>query len=138
MEFLPKVYQAMAGLVLMLGSEDWYYLRKYYSESLGSPALGIMTCEGGVEDELLEHRIVLHSAGKLRLAADVEGGRDLAFSYSLDGVSWDRIGPVLDFTKLSDECSKQAFSGTFCGLCSQDLSGAGAWADFDYFDYEAR
>jgi xylan 1,4-beta-xylosidase len=139
MEFRPEVFQSMAGLVLMLGSDDWYYLRKYWSESLGGPELGIMTCAGEAEDELLEHRLALRGlSDRVFLAAEVEGGRDLAFSWSLDGRSWENIGPVLDFTRLSDECSTQAFSGTFCGLCVQDLSGAGAWADFDYFGYEAR
>ena len=139
MEFRPEAYQAMAGLVLMLGTDDWFYVRKYWSESLGGPALGIMTCAGGVEDELLESRVPLRGANdRVRLAAEVGNGRDLAFHWSIDGTSWARIGPELDFTRLSDECSKQAFSGTFCGMCAQDISGAGAWSSFDYFDYEAR
>lgn len=140
LEFRPKAFQAMAGLVLMLGTDDWYYLRKYWSESLGGPALGVMTCIDASEDELLEHRVSLRdSIGRISLAAEVKGGRQLAFSWSLEGGAWHRIGPVLDFTRLSDECaSRAAFSGTFCGLCAQDLSGAGATADFDYLDYEAR
>jgi xylan 1,4-beta-xylosidase len=145
MEFEPDSYQQMAGLVLMIGTENWYYLRKYWSESLGGPALGIMTCRDGAEDELLEHRVALgrelgrRAPAAQFLAAEVERGRELAFSWSPDGRSWERIGPVLDFTRLSDECSRrEAFSGTFCALCAQDLSGRGVAADFDYFRYEAR
>jgi xylan 1,4-beta-xylosidase len=136
MEFRPNSFQQMAGLILMLGTEDWYYLRLYWSESLGGPALGIMTCSGGSEDELLECRVRLE--GRVFLAAEVEGGRVLSFSWSKDGRAWEGIGPVLDFTRLSDECSRrEAFSGTFCGLCAQDLSGRGAVVDFDYFAYSA-
>ena len=140
MDFRPEAFQAMAGLVLVHGADDWYYLRKYWSESLGGPALGISTCADAVEDELLGHRVSLGGAnGTVSLAAEVGGGRDLSFSWSLDGCAWHRIGPILDFTRLSDESApRAAFSGTFCGLCAQDLSGAGAWADFEYFDYEGR
>jgi xylan 1,4-beta-xylosidase len=146
MEFRPEAYQQMAGLVLMIGTENWYYLREYWSESLGGPALGIMSCRDGADDELLEHRVALGEGrpggglpGPVLLAAEVAGGRVLSFSWSSDGRAWRRIGPALDFTLLSDECSRrEAFSGTFCGVCAQDLSGRGAAADFDRFDYEAR
>jgi xylan 1,4-beta-xylosidase len=152
LEFRPEAYQQMAGLILMIGTENWYYLRKYWSESLGGPALGIMTCLNGADDELLEHRVALPESegahrgdqagarpGTVFLAAEVAAGRELAFSWSSDGRAWERIGPHLDFTLLSDECSRrEAFSGTFCGVCVQDLSGRGAAADFDFFDYGAR
>jgi xylan 1,4-beta-xylosidase len=145
MEFEPDSYQQMAGLVLMIGTENWYYLRKYWSESLGGPALGIMTCLDGAEDELLEHRVALvrqpgrRAPASQFLAAEVESGRELAFFWSPDGRSWERIGPILDFSLLSDECSRrEAFSGTFCGVCAQDLAGRGAEADFDYFRYEVH
>jgi xylan 1,4-beta-xylosidase len=153
LDFEPRRYQAMAGIVLMLGTQTWYYLRKYWSESLGGPALGVMSCLDGTEDELLEHRVALAGAGghvgvganpepaghPLLLAAEVAGGRELAFSWSRDGAAWERIGPLLDASRLSDECVRhEAFSGTFCGLCVQDLSGQGAWASFDYFDYQPR
>ncbi len=143
LDFKPERYQAMAGLVLMIGTENWHYLRKYWSESLGGPALGIMSCDNGSEDELLAHRVSLgqeqaegERPSPLFLAAEVRGGRELAFSWSQDGRSWTRIGPLLDASRLSDECSRrEAFSGSFCGLCAQDLSGRGAWAAFDYLEY---
>jgi beta-xylosidase len=28
------------------------------------------------------------------------------------------------------------FTGTFWGVCCQDLSDRAAWAEFDYFDYQ--
>ena len=138
MDFEPVCYQAMAGIVLMIGTENWYYLRRYWSESLGGPALGIMTCVDGVEDELLEHRVAL-GGRTTHLAAEVSGGRELSFSWSTDGSAWKGIGPLLDASRLSDECSRrEAFSGTFCALCVQDLSGRGEWAAFDYFEYLPR
>lgn len=43
---------------------------------------------------------------------------------------------VLDLGQLSDEYEgKLGFTGTFIGLCVQDLSAQKKWADFDYLRY---
>ncbi|MDP6629892.1 MAG: hypothetical protein QGH29_02795 [Kiritimatiellia bacterium] len=31
--------------------------------------------------------------------------------------------------------SDSGFTGTFWGICCQDMTGDNTWADFDYFDY---
>jgi beta-xylosidase len=61
----------------------------------------------------------------------------LHFYYSYDAQNWHEIGPYLDATRLSDEyCQEGWFTGTFIGLCAQDLSGQHLAADFDYFSYQ--
>jgi xylan 1,4-beta-xylosidase len=50
--------------------------------------------------------------------------------------TWKQIGPVLDFSKLSDNYENTLrFTGAMVGLCAQDVGGANALADFDYYDY---
>lgn len=56
-----------------------------------------------------------------------------------DETRWHRIGPALDMHILSDEYmqrfGKDGFTGTFVGLCCQDLTGEGLYADFDWMDW---
>ncbi|WP_405940533.1 hypothetical protein [Streptomyces sp. NBC_00726] len=62
--------------------------------------------------------------------------------------AWQPAGPELDTSPLSDENATQGdpdtghfrtwgFTGAFLGLCAQDLTGAGAPADFDWTEYRA-
>jgi xylan 1,4-beta-xylosidase len=73
--------------------------------------------------------------------------RELQFYYSLDGLDWMPIGPVLDASKISDEYATHlvdgyftdwGFTGAFIGLCAHDLSGGRRHADFDYFIYREK
>jgi xylan 1,4-beta-xylosidase len=58
---------------------------------------------------------------------------------SPDGATWQKIGPVLDMSKLSDDYGNFLhFTGAFVGLCAQDLRDARATADFDFFALTAR
>lgn len=44
----------------------------------------------------------------------------------------------LDASILSDEaCNEGWFTGAMVGICCQDLTGFGTYADFDYFEYKA-
>ena len=61
---------------------------------------------------------------------------DLRFAWRLDGQDWNWIEPTFDSTNMGDGASEiSSFTGTFWGLCCQDMTGDGIWADFDYFDY---
>ncbi|HWT27024.1 MAG TPA: hypothetical protein VN131_03725 [Mobilitalea sp.] len=50
------------------------------------------------------------------------------------------MGQDLDATVLSDDYYAPTghilFTGAFIGICCQDLSGQGAYADFDYLEYK--
>lgn len=67
------------------------------------------------------------------LRADICWGK-LQWSLSPDGQDWQPVGGMLDASNLSDDFAG-GFTGTFLGLCCQDLSGRGAYAEFDYFTY---
>ncbi|MHA0857353.1 glycoside hydrolase family 43 protein [Paenibacillus sp. CMAA1364] len=142
LEFEPTSFQQMAGLVVYYNNKHHYYLRVTHHEEAGK-CLGIITSDNGVYDEPLPKEVSLGEAKEVHLRADVRQ-EVLQFSYSIDGQHWMQIGDPLDLSKLSDEyCTKfidgtftdWGFTGTFVGLCVQDLTGERMLADFDYFTY---
>lgn len=69
-------------------------------------------------------------------------GETAQFFYSLNGEEYQKIGGLLDATILSDDYfNKQGhimFTGAFIGICCQELSGQGKYADFDFFIYRDK
>jgi xylan 1,4-beta-xylosidase len=134
LEFEPEHFQQMAGLILYYDTANYHYLRVSRDEMLGR-CLGIITCDTGRYDEPLEHDVPLEGWSRVHLRAVFAGPR-IQFSYSQDGETWLEIGPVLDAGKLSDEYGHAlGFTGTFVGMCAQDLAGTCLHADFDQFTY---
>lgn len=138
--FTPKHIQEMAGLICLFSVRTFAYLRLYRSASLGGPCLGILLSRNEQPEELLEHRIVLDRFnGSIRLAVEVDTP-ELRLLYAAAGDQWHRIGPAIDSTILADEFSDNgagAFSGSFVGICAQDLRDKSSWAEFSYLEYEA-
>jgi xylan 1,4-beta-xylosidase len=133
LEFSPVHYTQMAGLICYYDTRQHYYLRVTHDEKLGK-VLGIVLTDDGAYDELADSQIVINDWKQVFLRAAVDGER-LQFSASPDGKAWRNTGPVLDFSKLSDDYgSTLRFTGSFVGVCAQDLNGTHAVADFDYFD----
>jgi xylan 1,4-beta-xylosidase len=61
---------------------------------------------------------------------------ELRFGWSLDSKNWQNVDRLFDATMLGDWVSPHStFTGTFWGLCCQDLYTRSIWAEFDYFDY---
>jgi xylan 1,4-beta-xylosidase len=70
----------------------------------------------------------------LRIILDYD---KLQFYYSNNGNDWNKIGPVLDSSKLLDEYGRcEQFTGAFMGICAQDLDRQKSFADFEYFEYK--
>jgi xylan 1,4-beta-xylosidase len=135
LEFSPTSYTQMAGLICYYDTRQHFYLRVTHDEKLGK-VLGIIQTDDGVYDELADSQIAINDWKQIFLRATVDGER-LQFSASRDGKSWQKICPVLDFSKLSDDYgSTLRFTGSFVGVCAQDVGGTHAIADFDYFDYQ--
>jgi xylan 1,4-beta-xylosidase len=136
LEFLPAHFTQMAGLICYYDTRQHFYLRVTHDEKLGK-VLGVVLTDDGVYDELTDSQIAINDWKQVFLRATVDGV-NLQFSASLDGKSWQNIGPALDFSKLSDDYgSTLRFTGAMVGLCAQDLNGSHAIADFDYFRYQA-
>ncbi len=132
-EFEPEHFQQMAGLVIYYDTKDHVYLHITHDEDLGK-SLGIIQTKAGVYDELVENKIPV--SGSVKLKASIER-EQLQFYYSLKGKEWLKIGPLIDICHLSDEFGDYIrFTGTFVGVCVQDLSGEKKHADFDYFSYK--
>ncbi|WP_226527463.1 hypothetical protein [Metabacillus niabensis] len=56
--------------------------------------------------------------------------------YSLDVLSFEKIGPEIEDSSLSDEACEQGwFTGAMVGICCQDMTGDAIAADFDWFKY---
>ena len=136
MEFDPTVFQHSAGLVAYYDNMNYLFLRKYYSETLGSAALIVTCLENGEVTEYLKDRIALtNKPVYLRLRIE---GRKLFFSWSYDGEDFKDIGPCFDTSHLSDEyCRFGEFTGAFVGMAVTDRLFHRHYADFDFFDYYA-
>ncbi|HEY1661679.1 MAG TPA: glycoside hydrolase family 43 protein [Verrucomicrobiae bacterium] len=133
LEFSPVNFMQSAGLVCYYDTRTNFYLRATHDESHGK-ILGVALTDDGVYDEIGVAETI-NDWRRIYLRAEV-AGIDLQFSASPDAKSWKKIGPVLDFSKLSDDYGQGLhFTGAMVGLCAQDIAGQRLPADFDYFDY---
>lgn len=133
LEFAPTHFTQMAGLICYYDTRQHYYLRVTHHETRGK-ILGIVLTDDGVYDEIAEAELVINDWAQVFLRAEIIQA-DLQFSVSPDGLTWQKVGPVLDLTKISDDYgSTLRFTGAMVGLCSQDLGGTYQQADFDYFE----
>jgi xylan 1,4-beta-xylosidase len=134
-EFDPVDYKQMAGLVCLYDHENFFYLRISYDAEFGGKCLGIWNCDNNVFSYPLPGDIPINGWNRCYLRVKVDYDR-LRFYYSPDGIEWRPVGPVLDGGRLSDDyCREGKFTGTFVGVCCQDLTGGGKFADFDFFEY---
>ena len=132
LEFEPEIYQHSAGLVLYYDNMNYVWLRKYWSESLGSPALSVMEVERGTKTG---HCRVPAPTGGVWLQIRIEG-KSFHFRWSADGANWHNIGPLFPTWHLSDEHSRFGeFTGTMAGLACTDAMFHRKCADFDFLEY---
>lgn len=138
-EFQPDNFQQLAGLIVYYNSSKFHYL--YLSTQAGiGRHLGIMSCEAeptlDVVHPLGERPASLPETGPVFLRADIDGA-GLVFSWSMDNAEWNALDCTLDLRFLSDEYggdSRIQFTGTFIGLCCNDLTGSRRHADFDFLE----
>lgn len=135
-EFSPASFQQMAGLVFFYDDQNFYYAFVSHDATLGR-CLGLLKSLNGSLQQAAP--VVALAPGKVVLAAELRGA-ELRFSYASDGDGLRPLGNVEDATTLSDEHTTMGigFTGTFVGVCAQDLTGRQLAADFDYFDYVER
>jgi len=131
-EYGPESFQQMAGLIAIYDVTTHYYWCITWHEEYGR-CIKLITMDKGTYSEPAGEGIPLKDAGRIYLRSTLRGTR-LWFSYSYDAGSWLDLPSPLDATILSDEYC-EGFTGTFVGLCAQDLSGKKLSADFDWFRY---
>jgi xylan 1,4-beta-xylosidase len=131
-EVCPSSFQHMAGLIFCYDTTNYHYLR--ITCDGGKRTVGIITCDGGDHTEDAAVETALPATGTVFLKGELDGAA-LRFFFSMTGEDWTSVGPVLDATILSDEHKTEGkFTGAFAGICVQDLTGGGFFADFDWFE----
>ncbi|MEV8565120.1 glycoside hydrolase family 43 protein [Streptomyces sp. NPDC051322] len=137
LDFHPSHFSQMAGLICWYDTTTHFYLRVTHEEGRGR-VLGIDLTDDGAYQELTSCAVPVDDWPLVHLRARFQGA-ELRFSASPDGTDWQRIGPVLDAGKLSDDYgARLRFTGAFVGVCAQDLGGTSAPADFDWFELRDR
>ena len=133
-DFAPENFKQLAGLVLLYDLDNFLYLHITRDEELGRCAAILQSV----------NRVCSYPAGFVQLPE--EGTVQLMaavkecvvqFSYRISGGAWIPIGPAIRGDFMSDEaCMDGWFSGSVAGICCQDLTGSGKYADFDWFYYD--
>ena len=135
LEFYPESFQQMAGLVCYYNTRLYHYLYMSLDERAGTCLYVQSALDGKIVYPLGTAFISLRGSNQIYLRARVDHAR-LTFSYSLDGVTWDRACDDLDASILSDDSGiERGFTGAFVGLACQDLTGRRNHADFDFLEY---
>jgi xylan 1,4-beta-xylosidase len=133
LDYTPDHFTQMAGLICWYDTTTYYYLRVTHLEGEGR-RLGIVLNDADASAELPQYDISLDAWPRVFLRAEIDEA-ELQFLASPDGEGWQRVGPVLDAGRLSDDYgSRLRFTGAFVGLCAQDLNGTGKTADFAHFE----
>ena len=140
-EFDPESFQQMAGLVCYYNTGHYHYLFISRNDE-GKRILDIISSDNFETSEPLEDPILLPDSDRVYLMADFDHDK-IKFRYALKKDGWKDLPVDLDGSILSDDHVRQggeryraAFTGSFIGICCQDLSGRKAFADFEWFEYQ--
>ncbi len=132
MEFEPDLFKQMAGLVLLYDTDNYLYLHVSRDEDIGK-CIALLKAENKKYEYLTDYVPLREGAGvylKMRLA---DARVQFYFGYTQEEEM--KIGPLINASFLSDEaCEEGWFTGTMIGICCQDLTGFGKYADFDWFE----
>ena len=138
MDFDPVNFQQMAGLTYFYNTKCYYYLYVTRDEIMGK-TLSMIKCDLGKGSHPLGVGISIPDKGSIWLRLNTYG-ETAQFSYSLNGIDYEKTGEPVDATILSDDYFNKLghimFTGAFAGICCQDLSGEGCFADFDFLYYK--
>lgn len=140
LEFNPKDFQQMAGLVCFYDTTNYIYLYISYEEKKGR-VINLMINNLNEFSYPIGDGIIIKE--RVPIYLKVEVNYDAAyFYYTYDDVEWNLVGDYIEYSRLSDEYFKERkierFTGTFVGICCQDFTGNHIEADFDFFEYQER
>lgn len=136
MEFEPEVFKQMAGLILMYDTDNYLYLHVSHDEDVGK-CITLLKAENKKYEYLTDY-LPLEPEKPVYLKLTVDGIK-AHFFYGYQEGEWKKIGQSINAGFLSDEaCEEGWFTGTMIGICCQDLTGFGKYADFDWFEVKSR
>ncbi len=133
MEFNPKVFQHMAGIVIYYDNMNHLSLIKTIEKD--SLIMQIIQVENGNKIERFKKKLEFNS--KIELKASLNS-KFINFAYkNINEDKSYKINIDFDTYKYSDEYSNYGeFTGTFCGIFAIDSNKREEIAVFDYFDYK--
>lgn len=135
MEFEPEVFKQMAGLILLYDTDNYLYLHVSYDEDNGK-CITLLKAENKKYEYLTDY-LPVEQGKAIYLKLKLNSGK-VQFFYGYVEEELQKIGPCVDAGFLSDEACKEGwFTGTMIGICCQDLTGDGKYADFDWFEIQA-
>ncbi len=136
MEFEPEVFKQMAGLILLYDTDNYLYLHVSMDEDCGK-CITLLKAENKKYEYLTDY-IPIYSGLPIYLKAEMQNGY-IDFSYRVEGCEWQKIAEHIDGSFMSDEaCNEGWFTGAMAGICCQDLTGFGKYADFDWFSMNVK
>ncbi len=132
LEFEPEGFKQMAGLVVLYDTDNYFYLHISRDEDCGK-CVTLLRAENK-RYEYLTGYLPVPAGIPVELRA-VSHHFYFTFSYRLERGEWQELAAELDGSFLSDEaCDEGWFTGSMAGICCQDLTGMGKYADFDWFE----
>lgn len=122
----------MAGLIFLYDTDNYLYLHVSRDEDIGK-CITLLKAENKRYEYLTEY-LPLGENQEILLKLEIEENY-VQFYYGCDEKEMKKAGPQINAGFLSDEaCDEGWFTGAMIGICCQDLTGFGKYADFDYFE----
>ena len=139
LDFAPTSFQQMAGLTCYYNSKKYFYLHVTFDEDNGR-VLDLSMCLNNWHSQYpMTAPIVLPEKGTISLKASVVHDA-VRFAYRTEGQPWQELGLTLDYSVLCDEVGDGGadanFTGSFVGICCQDLTGQKLPAVFSSVNYQ--
>lgn len=136
MDFNPENYKQMAGLIFLYDTDNYLYLHVSRDEEIGK-CITLLKAENKKYEYLTEY-LPIAEQKEILLKLQIDN-HFVQFYYGYGEQEMHKIGSVLNAGFLSDEaCEEGWFSGAMIGICCQDLTGFGKYADFDFFEVRER
>lgn len=136
MEFEPENYKQMAGLIFLYDTDNYLYLHVSKDEEAGK-CITLLKAENRKYEYLTEY-LPIAKQREIVLKLQIDD-HFVQFYCGYGEQEMRKIGPLINAGFLSDEaCAEGWFSGAMIGICCQDLTGFGKYADFDFFEVRER
>jgi xylan 1,4-beta-xylosidase len=139
-EFEPRHFQQMAGLICYYNSSKFHYLYISRDDESGPHVRVMSALPDQAQTDAFTSAFAIPPGVAVELRVEVDFER-LQFGFRVRGAEWTWIPQLFDASILSDEATAPGlpnFTGAFVGMACQDMSGAGHHADFDWFEYVER
>ena len=135
-EFEPEVFKQMAGLIFLYDCDNYLYLHISRDEDVGK-CITLLKAENKKYEYLTDY-IPVREKEALYLKMETRNAIT-RFYYGYSEKDWQEIGPLINASFLSDEaCGEGWFTGAMIGICCQDMTGVGRYADFDWFEVKCE